>query len=89
MPGTFLDEAEERAFVARLDQSPPQMVLWPPGDFDQIPERGIERAAPHLVAWVRERFERSGAGPFYHLLVPRSAGDDGVDPGSGEADDEG
>ncbi len=58
MPGSFLDEAEEIAFVRRLDADPPAMVFWPvQQEFDRMPERALRRQAPHLANWIFGRYE--------------------------------
>jgi hypothetical protein len=56
MPGTFMSEQEERAFVARLQAAPPDGVFWPSEPFDRMPERGAAHTAPILSAWARERY---------------------------------
>lgn len=80
MPGTFLDESEELAFVARLEASPPALVLWPNRPFDELPGRAVTRTAPHVVRWVRDRYQpgprlRFGKGrrpPVrYTILLPK------------------
>jgi len=71
MPGTFLDEQEEGAFVARLQRSPPALVIAPTTPFDRMPERALERWAPQVARWVRIRYEvRAQVGP-YRLMAPR------------------
>lgn len=73
VPGTFLDDAEEIAFVERLAQSPPAAVVWPSRDFDGLRERSIERIAPRLAAWVRRNYASRRPGAAYHdVLLPRS-----------------
>ncbi len=57
MPGTFLDEGEEGAFVERLEAAPPDAVIWPVRAFDRMPSRSVEVTAPKLTAWVKERYE--------------------------------
>lgn len=56
MPGTFLDESEEAAFVARLEARPPEVVLVPRLIFDGRPERAPWAVAPRLFQWIRERY---------------------------------
>lgn len=56
MPGTFLDESEEREFIARLAAEPPALVIWPDQPFDELPERRVGRTAPELVRWVRTNY---------------------------------
>ena len=71
MPGTFLDAQEERSFVARLQRSPPALVIAPVAPFDRMPERALERWAPRVARWVRARYEvQAQVGPF-RLMVPR------------------
>lgn len=72
MPGTFLDDAEEEAFLARLRADPPAVVVMPRQPFDLMPSRGVDRQAPRLWAWVRENYGSHGVGERYTLLVPRA-----------------
>jgi hypothetical protein len=65
MPGTFLDDAEESAFIARLEASPPALVLWPERPFDEIPARRVQKTAPALSRWVRTHYRR-----FYTVRMP-------------------
>jgi hypothetical protein len=58
MPATFLDAAEERAFVERVAADPPAVVIWPERPFDRMPSRGITATAPQLAAWVKAHYER-------------------------------
>lgn len=70
-PGIFLDEAEERAFVDRLALRPPAAVIFPLVDFDGMPERGIERTAPRVVAWVRANYREHRVIDRYAILLPK------------------
>jgi len=79
MPGTFLDDEEERAFVARLEQAPPALVLWPEQPFDDLHDRRVQSTARQLVRWVRANYRdgpRAGlgggrGGDRYTLMLPR------------------
>lgn len=80
MPGTFLDEAEERAFVARLDAAPPALVIWPERPFDEIPARAVVQSAPLLARWVQTHYrrgptarleDRKAAADRYTLMLPK------------------
>jgi hypothetical protein len=71
MPGTFLDESEERAFLAHLEREPPALVLRPRRDFDEDPERSLERSAPLLAQWVAERYQGRRILGRFLLMVPR------------------
>ena len=82
MPGTFLDEQEERAFIARLEADPPAVVLWPERPFDDMGVRRVQKTAPELSRWVRTRY-REGPKAVqpgtrfphrYTLLLPRARG---------------
>ncbi|MGH0030124.1 MAG: hypothetical protein ACQGVC_10065 [Myxococcota bacterium] len=73
MPGTFLDEAEERAFLARLERRPPALVIWPTLPFDHRADRGIEHSAPRVTAWVRERYAERGRRGRYALWAPKGS----------------
>lgn len=71
MPGTFRTSEEERRFVERLQADPPAVVVWPVGDFDGIPERGLAHSAPMLSRWVRRSYRLVGDQRLYRILVPR------------------
>ncbi len=71
MPGTFLDADEERAFVARLEQSPPELVVLPIGPFDNEPSRAVWRSAPQTMAWVARHYSLVGDDPARYLLLQR------------------
>jgi hypothetical protein len=68
MPGTFLDESEERAFVARLEESPPALVVVPRLPFDLMASRAVSRHAPSLTRWIRSRYVEHLVGERYVLL---------------------
>ena len=74
MPGTLLDAKEEDAFLQRLEARPPAVVLPPRKDFDEVPERAVERTAPRVMQWISEHYvpvEKLRQGE-YDLLVPRA-----------------
>ena len=74
MPGTFLDDAEEERFVARLEARPPAMVIWPGWPFDSNPERAVQRTAPRVSRWVKERYrprDKPATSHRFVILVPR------------------
>jgi len=96
MPGTFLDEAEERRFVARLAADPPAMVVYPGWVFDDRTDRAVQASAPILWAWVKERYERIGPYERFVLMAPRGSvgakagkagkeGKEGIGAGTGRA----
>ncbi len=72
MPGTFLDEGEERELLAHLEQSPPAAVIWPEHPFDGMPSRSIRRTAPHLARWVEDRYQGRGPRRRWILMFPRN-----------------
>ncbi len=53
MPGTFLDDADERSFAERLEADPPAALIWPARAFDDMEERSLARIAPRTSAWVQ------------------------------------
>ena len=74
MPGTFLDDEEESRFVARLDARPPALVIWPGWPFDTDPERAVQRTAPRVSQWVKERYRPRDSrrrSRRFVILVPR------------------
>ena len=72
MPGTFLNDAQERWFVAHLRANPPAAVIWPTRTFDEMEERSVNQIAPRTSAWVQENYRplpgQLGSGP---RRVPR------------------
>jgi hypothetical protein len=71
MPGTFLNEEEEKEFLARLRASPPDLVVWPHIPFDREPTRGIHSTAPRIVRWVMRNYQIRGDRRHFLLLVPK------------------
>jgi hypothetical protein len=72
MPGTFLSEEEERMFIARLEQNPPALVIFPGWLFDGQKERSVQMSSPLLTAWVTSRYERVGPMERFNLFLPRT-----------------
>jgi hypothetical protein len=70
MPGTFLTEADERAFVARLERSPPAAVIWPRRHFDRRAVRGLGLTAPRVQEWVMEHYQSALSGARFSVLLP-------------------
>jgi hypothetical protein len=70
-PGSFLDAAEEAAFVARLAAAPPAAVIWPAQPFDGRPERDVRRTAPRVASWVQEHYEPRETAGRWILWFPR------------------
>jgi hypothetical protein len=56
LPGAFLDAAEERAFVERLERDPPAVVADTRLAFDGLKERTLEAYAPQLDRWVKANY---------------------------------
>jgi hypothetical protein len=71
MPGTFLDAAEEAAFVARLQAAPPAAVIWPAQPFDGRPERDVRRTAPLVARWVQNHYAPRETAGRWILMFPR------------------
>jgi hypothetical protein len=72
MPGSYLDTAEERAFIARLEQHPPKLVLWPTKPFDNHEsDRRFAVFQPVLADWVRTRYQPGPKFGRFRLMVPR------------------
>jgi len=72
IPGTFLDGAEEEAFLRRLMRDPPSLVIAPVQHFDRMQDRAVETTAPRIAHWVRNHYEPRGDKKLRLLLVPRS-----------------
>jgi hypothetical protein len=73
MPGTFLSVDEEKAFLDRLEQTPPALIVLPQWPFDLMPSRALTTTAPRLVDWVRERYSLQGDHRRFGLLLPRDS----------------
>jgi energy-converting hydrogenase Eha subunit C len=71
MPGTFLDAAEEEAYLERLRAAPPRLVLVPLQPFDGMEERSLERTFPRISAWVSEHYRAIGSSDRRLVMVPR------------------
>jgi hypothetical protein len=71
MPGTFLDEGEELAFVTRLKETPPALVILFAKPFDEMRSRSLARIAPRLMGWVARNYSPTGDPEDYVLLAPR------------------
>lgn len=71
MPGTFLTPDEELAFLERVKQSPPALVIWSKRPFDKDESKAVEHSAPRLAAWVLARYQRWGALRRHFLMGPR------------------
>jgi hypothetical protein len=72
MPGTFLDESEERSFLRQLERAPPELVVMARAPFDRMPSRALDRWAPLLDQWVGRRYEWARSVGRHHLLAPRA-----------------
>jgi 4-amino-4-deoxy-L-arabinose transferase-like glycosyltransferase len=75
-PGVFMSRTEERAFVERLERSPPALVLWPRRDFDRMASRSVTRTAPLVSDWVKKHYREPDPRRRRLLLVPRKSGSD-------------
>ncbi len=73
IPGTFLNEAEERAFVERLDRDPPALVIAPVEPFDRDASRAVQNTAPRMAQWVKQRYQPAGPARKFLLLLPRDS----------------
>jgi hypothetical protein len=73
MPGTFLSVDEEKAFLERLERTPPALVVLPQWPFDLMPTRSLASTAPRLVDWVRKRYSLQGDHQRFGLLLPRAS----------------
>jgi len=71
MPGTFLDAAEEEAYLARLRAAPPKLALVPLQPFDGMEERSLERTFPRISAWVFENYRAIDSSDRRLVMVPR------------------
>jgi len=71
IPGTFLHEDEERAFVERLEASPPTVVVTSVRPFDDMRTRAASVTAPLVARWLRTHYRIHRSSVEYNLWVPR------------------
>jgi hypothetical protein len=77
VPGTFLDEDEERAFVERLRASPPAVVVASARPFDEMDSRATSATAPLVARWLRTNYRIAHVTGGYKLWIPRESGEAG------------
>ncbi|MFP6655578.1 MAG: hypothetical protein VCB25_08115 [Myxococcota bacterium] len=70
MPGTFRDDQEQFAYLARLEAAPPAVIVLPRQPFDRNPQRGLAHSAPHLLHWVGQHYRAVHDSPRYRILIP-------------------
>ena len=63
MPGTFLDEGEEREFLARLIERPPAVVIFPGWRFDDMNERSVQMLIVRTLRWLSRLDENVATVP--------------------------
>jgi hypothetical protein len=73
IPGTFLNEDEERAFVERLEASPPAVVVASVKPFDEMRSRAVSVTAPQVARWLRSNYRIDHVAGDYKLWVPRES----------------
>jgi len=71
VPGTFLDEAEERAFIGRLEAEPPAAVVTATEPFDGMRSRAAFATAPLVAGWLRSHYRVDHVTGDYKLWLPR------------------
>ncbi len=71
VPGTFLDDSEERSFVERLEADPPAIVVVSTQPFDEMRARAVSATAPRVAEWLRTHYRVDVATGDYKLWVPR------------------
>jgi len=71
VPGTFLDEDEERAFVEHLRASPPAVVVASARPFDEMHSRATSATAPLVARWLRTNYRIAHVRGDYKLWIPR------------------
>lgn len=69
MPGTFRQPEEEENFLARVQQTPPSVVVWPRQPFDKNRNRGLERTAPLLSAWISDHYRSILTTRLYRIMT--------------------
>jgi hypothetical protein len=73
MPGTFMSEDEERFFIGKLMEDPPEVIIILDRHFDDMPERSLRRIAPRVTPWLLRRYAVVEQIPDYNLAWPRSS----------------
>jgi len=71
VPGTFLDDSEERRFVERLETNPPAIVVVATKPFDEMRARAVSATAPLVAEWLRNHYRVDVVKGDYKLWVPR------------------
>jgi hypothetical protein len=72
IPGSFLDDVEEKRYMQALLRTPPAVVLRPETPFDRDPERSIEKTAARVAAWVDANYRVVASHRGTVVLVPNS-----------------
>jgi hypothetical protein len=75
MPGTFLSDDEEEAYLERLKAHPPPVAVLPLRPFDGIEDRAVERVFPRISAWVSQHYEPVEATGERLVLALRPSGE--------------
>jgi hypothetical protein len=73
IPGTFLSEDEQRAFVERLEASPPVVVVTSVKPFDEMRARRVSATAPLVARWLRTHYRIHQRTVEYNLWIPRES----------------
>jgi hypothetical protein len=73
MPGTFLSDAEEEAYLERLRAHPPALAVMPLAPFDGLEERAVEHVFPRITAWVEANYEPAKASGDRLVMVHKVA----------------
>jgi hypothetical protein len=73
IPATFLSEDEERAFVERLEASPPAVVVTSVRPFDEMRARAVSFTAPLVARWMRTHYGIHRRTVEYNLWTPRES----------------
>ena len=74
-PGTFLDDREERKFLALAKRRLPAAVILEPHPFDFMEDRSVRNTAPLLSAWVQEHYQPVIEGSRF-VVIPKDRDDD-------------
>lgn len=70
LPGTFMSEEEERFFIEKLEQDPPELIILLDRHFDDRLDRSLARIAPIVTPWLVDRYDVREPLPDYTFAYP-------------------
>jgi hypothetical protein len=70
-PGIFEDPDDLHEFIQRLEQDPPELVLWPRRPFDGMKSRSLRVHAKPLATWVFANYRRISGDHTREIIMKR------------------